>query len=85
MTIQQPIVPLEATRTSPVDLSIIIVSWNTRELLLDCLTAIKAATAPLRVETIAVNACHFAIPDNEGVRPLGGQPIAPGGPAARMA
>jgi len=39
----------------------------------------------IRIETIAVNACHFAIPDNEGVRPLGGEPIEPGGPAARMA
>lgn len=39
----------------------------------------------VRIETIAVNACHFAIPDNEGVRPLGGEPIQPGGPAARLA
>lgn len=38
-----------------------------------------------RIETIAVNACHFAIPDNEGVRPLGGAPIDVAGPAARMA
>jgi len=45
-----------------------------------------ALGAPVvRVETIAVNACHFAIPDNEGVRPLGGEPIDPAGPAARIA
>lgn len=39
----------------------------------------------IRIETIGLNACHFAIPDNEGVRPLGGEPIEPAGPAARMA
>lgn len=39
----------------------------------------------VRAETIAVNACHFAIPDNEGVRPLGGEPIHEDGPAARIA
>jgi pyroglutamyl-peptidase len=39
----------------------------------------------VRAETIAVNACHFAIPDNEGVRPLGGEPIHADGPAARIA
>lgn len=39
----------------------------------------------IRLEKIAVNACHFAIPDNEGVRPLGGAPIDAKGPAARMA
>jgi pyroglutamyl-peptidase len=45
-----------------------------------------ALGAPIvRAETIAVNACHFAIPDNEGVRPLGGEPILKDGPPARIA
>lgn len=45
-----------------------------------------ALGAPVvRIEKIGVNACHFAIPDNEGVRPLGGQPIDASGPAARFA
>ncbi len=39
----------------------------------------------VRIETIAVNAMHFGIPDNEGARPLGGEPIEPDGPPARMA
>lgn len=39
----------------------------------------------LRVETLGVNACHFAIPDNYGARPLGGIPIDPHGPTARVA
>lgn len=37
------------------DLSIIIVSWNTRELLLGCLAAITPAAASLRVETLVVD------------------------------
>jgi pyroglutamyl-peptidase len=41
--------------------------------------------AVVRAETIGVNACHFAIPDNEGGRPIGGLPIDEAGPAARMA
>ena len=41
--------------TSTADLSIVIVSWNTRDLLLRCLAAIGPATAPLRVETIVVD------------------------------
>lgn len=45
-----------------------------------------ALGAPVvRIETIGVNACHFAIADNEGARPLGGEPILEGGPAARIA
>jgi pyroglutamyl-peptidase len=39
----------------------------------------------LRVEKIGVNACHFGIADNEGARPLGGEPIEAGGPASRFA
>ena len=39
----------------------------------------------VRVETLGVNACHFRVPDNFGVRPVGGQPIEPAGPAARAA
>jgi len=37
------------------DLSIVIVSWNTRKLLLRCLAAIGPATPGLRVETIVVD------------------------------
>lgn len=45
-----------------------------------------ALSAPtVRVETIGVNACHFGVPDNEGLRPLGGAAIDPDGPAARRA
>lgn len=39
----------------------------------------------VRIETIGVNAMHFGIPDNEGVRPQGGEPIDPAGPPARVA
>ncbi len=39
----------------PVDLSIVIVSWNTRALTLACLDALGAAVAPLRAETIVVD------------------------------
>ena len=38
-----------------VDLSVVIVSWNTRELTLGCIGAIGAASAPLLVETIVVD------------------------------
>jgi hypothetical protein len=38
-----------------VDLSIVIVSWNTRELLGHCLAALERAVAGLRVETIVVD------------------------------
>src|SRR5687767_8956349 len=41
--------------TSVADLSIVIVSWNTRELILRCIAAIGAASAPLSVETIVVD------------------------------
>ena len=45
-----------------------------------------ALGAPVvRAETVGINACHFGVPDNFGVRPLGGQPIEVAGPAARMA
>ncbi len=45
-----------------------------------------ALGAPVvRVEKIAINACHFGIPDNEGAQPLGGVPIGPDGPPARFA
>ena len=37
------------------DLSIIIVNWNTRELLRDCLASLPAATAGLAVETLVVD------------------------------
>lgn len=37
------------------DLSIAIVSWNTRDLLLDCLKAIGPAAAPYRTEVILVD------------------------------
>ncbi len=37
------------------DLSIVIVSWNTRELLDDCLASLPAATADLSVEVIVVD------------------------------
>ena len=43
-----------AAHTAP-DLSIIIVSWNTRALLLRCLDALAAATGDLLVETIVVD------------------------------
>lgn len=45
-----------------------------------------ALGAPVvRVETLGVNACHFAIPDNFGQRPLGGVPIDGAGPVGRAA
>ena len=44
-----------ATTPPPADLSIVIVSWNTRELLLRCLAAIPPATVALRVEIIVVD------------------------------
>jgi hypothetical protein len=37
------------------DISIIIVNWNTKELLLDCLTSVYATTAGLSLETIVVD------------------------------
>ena len=37
------------------DISIIIVNWNTKELLLDCLTSVYATTAGLSIETIVVD------------------------------
>ena len=37
------------------DISIIIVNWNTRELLLNCLTSVYATTAGLSIETIVVD------------------------------
>ena len=37
------------------DLSVVIVSWNTRELLLRCLAALDAAAGGLRVEAIVVD------------------------------
>lgn len=45
--------------------------------------ALGAAT--VRVETVGINACHFAVPDNFGLRPEGGEPIDPAGPAAHRA
>lgn len=45
-----------------------------------------ALGAPVvRAETVAINAAHFAMADNEGARPLGGLPFAPGEPQARVA
>ena len=38
-----------------------------------------------RVETIGTNLLSFGVPDNEGARPTGGQPLLPDGPAARRA
>lgn len=50
---------LTATREpvpAPVaDLSVVIVSWNTRDLLLSCLSALGAAAGPLRTEIIVVD------------------------------
>lgn len=44
-----------------------------------------ALGAPVvRAEAVGLNVAHFAIPDNEGARPLGGVPFADG-PAARRA
>lgn len=40
---------------SGTDLSIVIVSWNTRRLLADCLASLPAACGPLSVETIVVD------------------------------
>lgn len=37
------------------DLTVVVVSWNTRDLVLDCLAAIDAAAAPYTVETIVVD------------------------------
>jgi GT2 family glycosyltransferase len=37
------------------DISIIIVNWNTKALLLDCLTSVYATTAGLSIETIVVD------------------------------
>ena len=37
------------------DLSVVIVSWNTRELLLRCLAALDAAAGGLRVDSIVVD------------------------------
>jgi pyroglutamyl-peptidase len=45
---------------------------------------LAAGAATVRAETIAVNAAHLAVPDNDGSAPLGGMPLA-AGPAARMA
>jgi pyroglutamyl-peptidase len=77
------------TRTTPVSLAAL------PRLLPDLLDDIRpdfvislglALGAPVvRVETVAINACHFAIADNEGARPVGGVPIDPAGPAARPA
>jgi pyroglutamyl-peptidase len=39
----------------------------------------------IRVEKIAVNACHFEIADQEGARPVNGVSVAEAGPAARLA
>lgn len=41
--------------SAPPDLAVIIVNWNTRQLLLDCLAALPAATAGLAVETWVVD------------------------------
>jgi N-acetylglucosaminyl-diphospho-decaprenol L-rhamnosyltransferase len=46
---------VDQTPVPAADLSIIIVSWNTRALLLRCLMALPAATDGLRVETIVVD------------------------------
>ena len=37
------------------DVSIVIVNWNTRELLLDCLASVRQTTAGCRVEVIVVD------------------------------
>jgi N-acetylglucosaminyl-diphospho-decaprenol L-rhamnosyltransferase len=42
-------------RTPNTDLSIILVTWNTRELLAACLAALPAAVEPLQVETWVVD------------------------------
>jgi N-acetylglucosaminyl-diphospho-decaprenol L-rhamnosyltransferase len=45
---------MSSERPAP-DLTIVVVSWNTRDLLLDCLAAIGPAAAPYTVETIVVD------------------------------
>jgi N-acetylglucosaminyl-diphospho-decaprenol L-rhamnosyltransferase len=48
----------------PIELSIVIVSWNTRALTLACLDALGAAVGPLRAETIVIdNASTDGTPD----------------------
>lgn len=47
--------PAPAAPTGPIDLSIVIVSWNTRALTLACLGALGPAVGPLRAETIVVD------------------------------
>ena len=44
-----------AAPPGPVELSIVIVSWNTRALTLACLDALGAAAAPLRAETLVID------------------------------
>jgi hypothetical protein len=46
-----------------IDVSIIIVNWNTKELLLDCLSSVTHTTADSRIETIVVdNGSHDGSP-----------------------
>lgn len=50
---------MSGTGESGIDLSIVIVSWNTKGLLADCLASLPAACGPLSVETLVVdNASH---------------------------
>jgi GT2 family glycosyltransferase len=41
--------------TTPIDVSIVLVSWNTRQLLLDCLEALPAALGNLRADVWVVD------------------------------
>jgi GT2 family glycosyltransferase len=46
------------------DLSVIIVNWNTKEMLRDCLASLPAATEGLEIETLVVdNASHDGSPE----------------------
>lgn len=39
----------------PVDVSVIVVNWNTRDLLLQCLDSVRRVSADVRVETIVID------------------------------
>jgi GT2 family glycosyltransferase len=41
--------------STPIDLSVVIVSWNVRDLLRDCLQSIEAGRGKLNIETIVVD------------------------------
>jgi N-acetylglucosaminyl-diphospho-decaprenol L-rhamnosyltransferase len=47
--------PMSADAVSTVDLSILVVNWNTRDLLCECLASIYSTIDDLKVETIVVD------------------------------